>query len=418
METVQKNKKQIFEGITILDFCQVIAGSYATTLLADLGAEIIKVEPPETGDTLRNTGPKINGVSTFFIQVNRNKKSLCIDLKSPKGLEIIKKLIPFVDVISENFKPGVMEKLGLGYQDVKKIKENIIYVSVSGYGHNNKNSHKPAYDIMIQAESGLASLNGFPESNMPLRSPLSVVDYISATNAAFAISSALYHLKATGIGQFVDIAMYDSILSIMDNSFLIYESIKNKPEIDLIKEGIKSTGNHHPGTSPHGCYKTSDGFIAHTSLTNEMWNKILKIIGREDLLSNERFSSPDNRKQNWHEVDQILEKWTSKNSTDEVIKRFNSERLPCGKVRNIDEVFNDSHNSEREVFTEVNHPVAGKLKIANTPIKFSETPAQIISNAPALGEQTKEILTKYLGLSEIELDHLFSNKILYQNFMK
>ncbi|OFX43656.1 MAG: hypothetical protein A2046_16015 [Bacteroidetes bacterium GWA2_30_7] len=408
-----QNKKQIFEGITILDFCQVIAGSYATTLLADLGAEIIKVEPPEVGDTLRNTGPKINGVSTFFIQVNRNKKSLCIDLKSPKGLEIIKKLIPHVDVISENFKPGVMEKFGLSYEDVKKLKENIIYVSVSGYGHNNKNSHKPAYDIMIQAESGLASLNGFPENNMPLRSPLSVVDYISATNAAFAISSALYHLKATGIGQFVDIAMYDSIISIMDNSFLIYESIKNKSEIDLIKEGIKSTGNHHPGTSPHGCYKTSDGYIAHTSLTNEMWSKILKIIEREDLLNNEKFNSPDKRKQSWQEVDKILEEWSSKNSTDEVIKAFYSERLPCGKVRNIDEVFNDSHNSEREIFKEINHPIAGRLKITNTPMKFNETPVQIKTNAPSLGEHTKEIMNKYLNLSDSELNTLFAYKVLF-----
>lgn len=413
METEQKNQKQIFKGITILDFCQVIAGSYATTLLADLGAEIIKVEPPEIGDTLRNTGPKINGISAFFIQVNRNKKSICIDLKSPKGLEIIKKLIPQVDVISENFKPGVMEKLGLGYQDVKKIKENIIYLSISGYGHNNKNSQKPAYDIMIQAESGLASLNGFPEHNSPLRSPLSVVDYTTATNASFAVSSALYHLKNTGEGQFIDVAMYDSIISVMDNSFLIYESVKNKPNLDLIKEGIKSTGNHHPGTSPHGCYKTADGHIAHTSLTNDMWNKILKIIGREDLSENESFNSPDKRKQNWQEVDKIMEKWTSKNSTENVIKAFNAEKLPCGKVRDIDEVFNDSHNDEREVFKEINHPIAGKMKITNTPMKFSETPGQILSNAPLLGEHTKEIISKYLKLSELEIRSLFESKILH-----
>lgn len=404
--------QQIFKGITILDFCQVIAGSYATTLLADLGAEVIKIEPPKIGDTLRNAGPKINGVSAFFIQVNRNKKSVCIDLKSPKGLEIIKQLIPYVDVIAENFKPGVMDKLGLGYEDVKKIKENIIYLSISGYGHNNNNSQKPAYDIMIQAESGLTSLNGFPEINTPLRSPLSVVDYTTATNASFAISSALYHLKNSGEGQFIDIAMYDSILSIMDNSFLIYESVKNKPNLDLIKEGIKSTGNHHPGTSPHGCYKTTDGHIAHTSLTNDMWNKVLKIIDREDLLKNEDFNSPEKRKHNWKEVDLIMEEWTSKQSTTDVLKAFNAEKLPCGKVRDIDEVFNDSHNNEREVFKEINHHIAGKMKITNTPIKFSKTPGQISSNAPELGEHTREVICKYLNFTDYEINQLFSDKIL------
>lgn len=414
MDKSGAKSKEIFNGIRVLDFCQVIAGSYATTLLGDLGAEIIKIEPPGIGDTLRNTGPKVNGASTFFIQINRNKKSLCIDLKSPEGLDIIKQLIPHVDVITENFKPGVMAKLGLGYEDVKKIKENIIYTSVSGYGHNNNKSQKPAYDIMVQAESGLMSLNGFPEDGRPLRSPLSVVDYTTGTNTAFAISSALYHLKNTGQGQFLDIAMYDSIISVMDNSFLIYESQKDNPDLDFEKEGIKSTGNHHPGTSPHGCYKTLDGFVAHTSLTNDMWNKILQIIGRTDLGNNPDFNSPEQRKQNWQQVDKLIEEWTSKNTTDGVIEAFNNYGLPCGKARNIDEVFNDNHNSEREIFKEVNHPIAGKIKISNTPIKFSKTPAKIDKPAPLLGENAYEICENLLKFSKTEVDELINKNIIFK----
>ena len=181
---------QIFEGIRILDFCQVIAGSYTTTILGDLGAEVIKVEQPVSGDALRKVGPMINNRSGFFILTNRNKKSISIDLKKPEGLDLIKSMVPHFDVITENFKPGVMRELGLEYEDVKKLKKDIIYLSVSGYGHNNKYSKRPAYDIIIQAETGLASLNGFAEHGIPLRSPLSVSDYTAGTYGALAVSSA------------------------------------------------------------------------------------------------------------------------------------------------------------------------------------------------------------------------------------
>ncbi|MBI4645786.1 MAG: CoA transferase [Bacteroidia bacterium] len=199
-------------------------------------------------------------------------------------MELIKKLLPHFDVVTENFKPGIMNKLGLGYNEVIKIKKNIIYSSVSGYGHNNKNSSKPAYDIIVQAESGLSSLNGTRD---PLRSPLSVADYISGTYSALAITAALYHLKNTGKGQYIDVAMYDSLMSLMDNTFLIcganQENIRNGA--DLTELGLKSTANRHPAASPHGIYKTKDGYIAHMSLSNIMWHKLLKIIGKEELIN-------------------------------------------------------------------------------------------------------------------------------------
>ncbi len=406
---------QIFEGIRILDFCQVIAGSYTTTILGDLGAEIIKVEQPGSGDSLRNVGPMIKNTSAFFILTNRNKKSISIDLKKTEGIDLVKSMIPYIDVITENFKPGVMSELGLGYEDVKKLKEDIIYLSVSGYGHNNKYSKRPAYDNIIQAETGLASLNGFPEHGIPLRSPLSVSDYTAGTYGALAISSALYHLKNTGKGQYIDIAMYDALISIMDNTFLICDSKKEEISsgVKLEELGLKSTGNRHPDSSPHGFYRTKDGYIAHTSLTNNMWNKVLRIIGKEELLEKKEYQTLNSRKIHWKEINKIMEEWTQLHSTDEVISVFNENRLPCGKIRSIDEVYNDDHNNERGVFAEIEQPHAGKLKITNIPIKFSETPAKINNPSPSLGENTYDIFRDILNLSKEKVDELIEKNVIF-----
>lgn len=413
MKEETNNFSQIFSGIRILDFCQVIAGSYATTIMADLGAEVVKVEQPETGDTLRRVGPMVNGQSCFFILTNRNKKSISVDLKKQEGIELIKKLIPHFDVITENFKPGVMDALGLSYEEVKKIKKNIIYISVSGYGHNNRYSSRPAYDIIVQAESGLSSLNGLGE---PQRSPLSIADYSSGTYSALAIASALYHLKNTGTGQYIDVAMYDTLISLMDNTFLIcgvnQDKIRNGT--DLTELGLKSLGNHHPGNSPHGLYRTKDGYIAHMCLSNVMWHKLLKIIGKEELIDEPKYEELDNRKKYWKEIDYFLEEWTSGHTTDEVIKILGENKLPCSKVRSVVEVFNDPHNDERGVFHEIDDPRAGKLKITNTPIKFSGTPAQIKSTAPSLGEHSYEVCMNILGYSKEQVDELIEKNVLYK----
>lgn len=410
------NKQQIFTGIRVLDFCQVIAGSYATTMLGDMGAEIIKVEQPTTGDTLRNIGPMLNGESGFFQLNNRNKKSICIDLKKAEGIGLVKELIVHCDVITENFKPGVMNNFGLSYDEVKKIKPDIIYASVSGYGHNNDYSTRTAYDLIMQAETGLASLNNFPGDAKPQRSPLSVADYGAGSYCAFAISSALFHKKNTGIGQYIDVAMYDSLISYMDNTFVLCESKKEEIESgqDLESLGLESTGNRHPETSPHGIYKTSDGHVAHLSLTNIMWEKLLKMMGSEQYVNHSDFKTVQNRRTNWREVDKIVESWTSQHTTEQVLKAFNENKLPVGKVKNISEVFNDPHNDKRQVFHQIDHPVAGKVKITNTPIKFSETPAVIHTAAPSLGEHNEEIFKNILGYSQQKIDELIKKKIVFK----
>ncbi|MBF0105950.1 MAG: CoA transferase [Deltaproteobacteria bacterium] len=411
------HNQQIFSGIRILDFTQVIAGSYGTTIMGDMGAEVVKVESPG-GDALRFAGPMYKGESGFFLLNNRNKKSICVDLKNKEGLDIIKELIPHFDCIAENFKPGVMDKLGLGYEEVKKIKETIIYLSVSGYGSNNRYSDRPAYDNMIQCETGLTALNGLPANNMPLRSPLSISDYTAGIYAAFGLASAIYHRKNTGQGQHIDIAMYDALISIMDNSFLIYNF--NKAEYQQGKSlydlGLENTGNRHPGAAPHGYYRTRDGHVAHMSLTNQMWHKLLEIIGQKQLIGHPEYEKLDHRKAKWKEIDQLIEAWTTQHTTEEVIKIFTDHRLPCGKARSIAEVFDDPQSTERGIFKEVEHPTAGRITITNIPVKYSETPAQINKPSPRLGEHNHEILMHDLGYSKEKVDALLDKKILYSCF--
>lgn len=409
-QTDARQQPGVFDGIRILDFTQVIAGSFATTLLGDMGAEIIKVEPPQSGDTLRFAGPVHNGESGFFLLNNRNKKSISVNLKHPDGVALIKELVAHVDVVTENFKPGVMEKLGLGYEAVKAIKSDIIYVSVSGYGHKNRYSHRSAYDNIIQCETGLASLNGFPDPGKPLRSPLSISDYTAGLYSAFATASAIHHRSRTGVGQYIDIAMFDALISIMDNSFLIYD-LKKGPDMDAL--GLKSTGNRHPGAAPHGFYATKDGHVAHMSLTNKMWHELLRLIDRPDLIDEPRYANLDQRKEYWQEIDVLIENWTRRHTTKEVLTLLKERRLPCGKVRGIDEVYDDPHCQERGIFHELEHPVAGKMRITNTPIKATETPPRIHSPSPLLGQHTQQIIGGLLGHSQEQIAAWQEAGILY-----
>lgn len=416
-----KTQAQIFEGIKVLDFTQVIAGSYATTILGDMGAEVVKIEPPGHGDTLRLAGPMYKGESGFFLLNNRNKKSVSLDLKKPESIELIKKLIPQFDIVTQNFKPGVMEKLGLGYEDLKKVKEDIIYVSISGYGLNNAYSNRPAYDNIIQGHAGLMALNGRSDNHIPMRSPLSISDYTVGIYSALAMASAVYHHEKTGEGQFVDLAMYDSLISIMDNSFLIahlnhqeIERLSDDREEFLEKIGILRSGNRHPGAAPHGVYKTQDGHIAHMSLTNRMWHALLEIIGREDLIGDPYYEVLDNRKADWKQIDEMIERWSETKTSEEVLRIFQEHKLPCEKIRNVHEVITDPQSDERGIFAEVEHKTAGRIKITNVPIKFSRTPTKIHSPSPLLGEHNREILGGMLGFSDETIDSLVREGVVFE----
>lgn len=376
-------KPTIFGNLRILDFTQAVSGPFCTSLFSDLGADVVKVESPGHGDMLRLTAPKRNGVSSFFVALNRNKRSLELDLKTAEGRETIRRLLPHFDVIVENFRPGVMASLELDYESVKCIAPRIIYASISGYGQNNSSSRRAAYDLIMQCETGLVSTNGFPDSGTPARVPLSVSDYVAGLYCAFGIAGALVHRMKTGEGQCIDVAMYDSLISIMDNTFMLRQM-----------EGtvLSHMGNRHPATSPHGIYRTADGFVSHISLTQKMWETLLNIMGRPELGADPRFATINARILHWREVDQLIEDWTSSRPSAEVVETFNRHGLPCGLCRTIETAMENPHNTERGVFTKVDDPLAGEVLVPSLPIRFSRTPAETPRPSPRLGEHTEDVL--------------------------
>jgi CoA:oxalate CoA-transferase len=412
MSQTPSKLKGAFDGVKILDFTQVIAGAYSTAILADMGAEVLKIEPPGIGDNMRLVGPLRNGVGCFFQQTCRSKKSVSVDLKNPEGVALVKRLVPHVDVVAENAKPGVMDKLGLGYEAIRAIKGDIIYTSISGYGHGNRYSKRSAYDNIIQSDSGLAMLAGFPEDDVPMRSPLSVADYAAAVYGSVGTMAALYHHRKTGEGQHVDVAMYDALLSYMDNTFMIYDMLKGQASLEDL--GLTHTGNRHLAASPHGFYRTQDGHVAHMSLTNAMWHKLLGIIDREDLVGDERYDTLEARKLRWREVDDLVEQWTAQRTTQEVLDALSAHRLPCGPARTVEDVYLDPQSTERDIFHDLEHPDGGRFRVHNIPIKSTVTPPAVRAPAPRLGEHNAEVLGQYLEMSADEVEALTEAGVLYR----
>jgi crotonobetainyl-CoA:carnitine CoA-transferase CaiB-like acyl-CoA transferase len=410
--------RSMFQGVRVLDLSRVIAGPYCTALLADLGADVVKVESVDHGDPMRASGPTSRGESCFFVVHNRSKRSLALDLKHPEGLRVMRELCPHFDVVVENFRPGVMRALGLDYEAVRALRRDVVYLSISGYGQGNARSGLPAYDNIIQCEAGLAWLNGPPGSGAPQRSPLSISDYAAALYGAFAVSSALFHRGRTGEGQYIDVAMFDTLVSVMDAAFLIADM--HRGEIDSATDhtaslealGLMSLGNRHPGASPHGFFRTTDGHVAHMSLTDAMWRDLLGVLGRDDLVGDARYATLEARKSRWREVDAVIEAWTSTRSTDEVIGVLQARGLPCGRARTVDQVAADPHMAERGVFTPVDHPVAGRVQVPSVPIKFSGAPAAITRPSPLLGEDSSDVLKEILGYSDDDVQRLAAKGVL------
>lgn len=407
-------KERALSGLKVLDFGQIVAGGHLSAVLADFGAEVIKVESLQ-GESLRQSGPVINGQSGYFAQENRGKKSLSIDLKNNQAQQLIKEMLPQFDILIENFRPGTMAKFGLDYDTCAQINPRIIYLSISGFGQNNSRTQEPAYDIVLQAASGLACQTGTKDSG-PMRVPASIVDYTASLNGAISILAALRYRDQTGQGQYIDVAMYDGLLSIMDNSFVSWQHLKEttSPEDTLpVMEnaGLIACGSGHPGTCPHGFYPTTDGYIAHMSLSEKMWQSLCKIINRPDLAANEQFSSPINRRKQHALIDEAISSWTKQHSTQEVIAQFTAERLPVNQVRNIAEAYEDPHNQERGIFSpiDINRQA---VMVPNFPAKLSVTPAEIQGPAPDLGQHSSEILKKYLHLSDEQIQDLINKQIV------
>ena len=391
-------------GIRILDLSWILAGPYATMILSDLGAEVIKVERPGSGDLARGNGPFINGESSYFMSLNRGKQSLALDLQTEQGKEVFLKLVKKSDAVVENFLPGTMKRLGLDYATVKKHNPAIIYASVSGFGQTGPYAQTRALDITIQAMGGMMSLTGEPDGP-PLRPGASLGDITAGLFTVIGILSALHERQKSGKGQFIDISMLDCQLAILENAFARYFATGKIPQ---------RLGTRHPVFTPFQTFKTKDGYIAIALVggTRNQWPLFCAAIGRLELIDDERYQTGEARTEHYAELEPVLNKAIKKKTTARWLKEFSELGIACGPVSNIAQVASHPQVKARKMITEVPHPRLGKTRVINSPIKLSRTPAAVKKAAPDLGQDTRELLTELLNMRKSDIKKLKESGVI------
>ncbi len=384
------------ENIKVLDLTRVLAGPYATMILGDLGADIIKLEMPVIGDDARHFGPYMNEESAYFMSLNRNKRSLTLNLKAEKGKELFRELVKEVDVVVENFRPGTMEKLGLGYEDLKKINPKLVYAASSGYGHTGPYSKRAAYDAVVQAMGGLMSITG-QEGGEPTRVGTSIGDITAGLFTTIGILAALNSRNETGKGQKVDVAMLDCQVAILENAIARYV---------VTGEAPKPGGNKHPSIVPFEPFETVDGQVMVAAGNDVLWANFCKAIGKESLANDERFATNPLRDENYDELRPLIAEPMKTKTTQEWQDILDAAGVPNGPINTIDKVLADPQVIAREMIREIDHPVSGKIKVPGIPIKMSDTPGDIRMTSPLLGQHTDEILKELLNYDDEKIEEL------------
>ncbi len=371
--------------------------------MQELGAEVIKVEMPLRGDDARYFGPFKNGKSAYFMSVNRGKKSISLNLKSPKGKAILLKLAEKADVITENFRPGTMEKLGLSYDEIKKVNPQIIYASTSGFGQTGPDSKKPAYDMLVQAMSGMMSITGW-QDKPPTRVGVSIGDLGAGLYTIIGIISALYSRAITGKGQRVDVAMLDCQLSLLENAIVRH---------DVNGESPKPGGNQHPTITPFQVFRTKDSYMAISVGNNAMWQNFCKLLKREDLLENPDFADNMKRTENRDKLLPQFEEILEKQNLAYWEKLFDQAKLPYSPVNSIGEAMQHPQVAARNMIVETTDSITGKMKMAGNPIKMTNIPEEKTRVAPPeIGQHNKEIYGTVLGFSESEIKALEAEGVI------
>ena len=395
--------KGALEGLVVLDLTRVLAGPFSGMILADLGADVIKVEEAGKGADERHLGPFKNGESAYFMNLNRNKKGITVNLKSAKGKELFRSLVKKADVVLENFRPGTMEKLGLGYEELRLLNPALVYGAVSGFGHYGPYKDRPGYDIISQAMSGLMSTTGWPDGE-PTRTGTAMGDVLGGLSVTIGILAALRHRDATGQGQKVDVALVDSSVASLEIINMIY----------LVEGRIpQRIGNRYESTYPYDSFKATDGSLVIGTANDKLWQILCKEMGRPDLADREEWSRVRDRVREHVAVKIEVEKWTVQHPVAELVDRLLAAGVPAAPIYDIAQVVADPHIAgAREMFVEMEHPVAGKMKITGSHIKLSETPPTIRTPSPALGQSNAEIYGGRLGLSEAELQQLRDEKVI------
>jgi crotonobetainyl-CoA:carnitine CoA-transferase CaiB-like acyl-CoA transferase len=391
------------EGVRVVDLTRILSGPYATMMLADMGAEVIKIERPGAGDDTRQWGPPfIEGESTYFMSINRNKKGLTLNLKHPEGKAILRDLIRESDVVAENFRPGTAERLGFGYEDVKRINLRAVYASVSGFGHTGPLRDRPGYDVVIQGEGGVMSLTGAPDGP-PMKVGVPIADIVAGMMMAYGVVTALYDRERTGDGQKVDIGMLDCQVALLMYQAGICFATGRPPE---------RTGNHHASIVPYGTFECADGYINVAVGNENLWQKFCETLGRPDLVCHPDYKTNAKRVMNRKALMAILDDVLLHDSRDHWIEKFQERAIPCGSINDLASVLSHPQTSTREMVVEVEHPAAGKIPLTGVPVKLSRTPGGVYSAPPILGEHTEEILRTTLGRAEGEIAQLRESGVI------
>ena len=393
------------EGVRVLDFTQYLAGPSCTRLLAELGADIIKVEQPPHGDPNRGGRPRINRRSGSHIQQNRGKKSLCVDIRRPEGADLVRDLVPHVDVVVENFSPGVMHRRGLGYDRLQQLNPSLIMASVSGFGQTGPLSDRTCFDFIAQAYAGMMHMTGDPDGP-PMFVGVGVGDTNAGVHAFAALGHALFHRERSGEGTHLDISMVDAL-------FHMHETAVHAVSMTDGEYVPERQGRHYQPLSPAGTFKGPEGWIVMLCTQNQM-PYLWEAIERPDLADDPRFRGNPDRLEHREELTTIIEEWMAGFDTDEeVLARFEAARVPCGPVLSPADAMTHPHFVEREMVREIDDPLVGKVMLPGFPIKSSAPLPDVDLTASALGEHNQEILAGILGLDQRRIDELIADEILY-----
>jgi formyl-CoA transferase/CoA:oxalate CoA-transferase len=393
----------LLEGIRILDLTRMLAGPYTSCLLADLGAEVIKIEEPESGDEIRRMGPPfINGESVYFIAINRNKKSLTLNLKHPKGRDIFYKLVEKSDVVLDNFRPGILEKLGCNYEKIRTYNPKIISCSITSFGEEGPMKNNPAFDLVIQAYSGAMSITGEP-GRPPVRMGIPLGDLAGGIFAALAISGAIIKRGQTGEGSRISISLLDALVSMLTYVAQYYFTDGKIPQ---------PQGSKHMSCVPYGAFGTKDIYIVVAVFTERFWEKFCNAIEKPELAKDPRFDTNERRVRNRNILEPMLEEIFRTKEGSYWLSRLNVEQIPASPVNTLADVVLSEQLLSRNMIIDLIHPVAGKIKTLGYPVKVSGIDDKKISPSPLLGEHTNILLKELLSLSDKEIEILSGERVI------
>ena len=391
------------DGFTVLDFTRVLSGPYCTMQLADMGARVIKIEQPGKGDDTRAWGPPfVHGESAYFLSINRNKESLTLDLKNPRAMQVLEPLLGTADVVVENFRPGTMSRLGLAYEQLSERFPRLVYCSISGFGQTGPRRSEPGYDAVVQAEGGLMSITGSAEGQ-PYRLGVAISDIVSGMFAAQGVAFALLARERTGRGQCVDIGMLDATAALLTYQAGIYFATGTTPG---------RMGNRHPTIVPYETFAAADGDFVVAVGNDEQWRRFCAVLKLDALAADDRFTTNRLRLANYDTLRPILGEMLRARTRAEWVGELKKAGVPCGSVRDVAEVLQDPQLDARGMIQQVEHAVAGALRVTGVPIKLSDTPGAVRTAPPVLGQHTESILSLDVGLTAGEIEDLRASRVV------